>query len=50
MIDEDYDEIYEKAYRKYLLHQRGIRGQTVEVWDSLEYWIYLETKEKYETK
>lgn len=47
MIDEEFEEVLEEASKQYRQYQRGGRGQTVTYWDTLDYWVYTVTKEKY---
>ena len=48
MIDEDFEEVLEEATKRYRQYQRGVRGQVITYWDTLDYWVYTVTKEKYE--
>ncbi len=48
MIDEDFEEVLEEATKRYRQHQRGVSIQTITYWDTLDYWVYTVTKEKYE--
>jgi|APGre2960657373_1045057.scaffolds.fasta_scaffold95409_2 hypothetical protein len=41
--DEDIEKITEDAYNEFGKYSRAIRGQTLTIRDSLEYWVVLST-------
>ena len=41
--DEDIEKILEDAYNEYRKYFRAIRGQTITIRDSLDYWVVLST-------
>lgn len=48
MMYEEYEEIIEEAYRQHRKYNTGVRGQTITPPNSLDFWVYKVTKDKYD--